>query len=213
MKFKDYKGKLPPGRVRISEKIDGVRVEYKDGVPLSRTGKPLYNLPHGLTGTYEVFLGDFKQTVQRVRNKTDDLPEISRDDLYCLDPVDRRLTYGSRDVMDDELIQIYAQPIWNRGGEGIIIHHLESDIRYKVKKTLTVDPVVLDWIEGTGKYKGIMGALLTTMGKVGTGFTDVDRQRIDKSIIGKTIECKCMEITEGGKMRMPVFLRERPDKD
>ena len=55
-----------------------------------------------------------------------------------------------------------------------------------------------------------MGALLTDHGKVGTGFSDSDREEDWK--IGDLIEAEYMEITEAGKMRHARFIQRRLDK-
>ena len=56
-----------------------------------------------------------------------------------------------------------------------------------------------------------MGALETALGKVGTGFTDAERDRIDESYIGRMIEVGCWELTEDAKFKQPRFLRFRDD--
>jgi ATP-dependent DNA ligase len=85
---------------------------------------------------------------------------------------------------------------------------------YKVKKQETIDVVVTDIQPGAGKYVGKMGALITSMGKVGTGFSDKQREAFnDTSVIGRTIEVGCMEVTKDNKFRHPRFIRFRPDKD
>jgi ATP-dependent DNA ligase len=79
---------------------------------------------------------------------------------------------------------------------------------------------VTEIIEGTGKHKGRMGALMTPMGKVGTGFTDQERKEWwgRKALLGNhptlawLIEVECMQLTPDGKFRHPRFLRIRYDK-
>jgi len=59
-----------------------------------------------------------------------------------------------------------------------------------------------------------MGALMTDMGKVGTGFTDMERQEWwikRNSRVGTVIEVECMQLTPDGLFRHPRFVRWRPD--
>lgn len=212
MRFKAWKGKDINLPCVVSIKLDGVRVEYKQGKPYSRSGKPLYNLPEGLKGTYEVALSDWNETVSRIRSQ-EKLPTVSLDDMYMLNPkLDERLLLAKFDRLAAEDIKKFAQMVWDSGEEGLIIH-TNDDIRWKVKQKHTVDLKVTGIIPGKGRHEGRMGALMTEMGKVGTGFTDQQRDEIDDSVIGKTIECSYMELTKEGKMRMPVFERIREDKD
>ncbi|MEE8597957.1 MAG: hypothetical protein V3S69_00265 [Dehalococcoidales bacterium] len=86
-----------------------------------------------------------------------------------------------------------------------------------IKPSETHDVLVTDVIEGTGKYVGMMGALMTPMGKVGTGFTDADRKWFwDTRIVNKDlpllIEVECMSVTKNGKFRHARFKRIRWDK-
>jgi len=58
-------------------------------------------------------------------------------------------------------------PIWKRGGEGIMLNTMEghyeikrSNSLLKVKYVESMDLKVVDIQEGTGKYEGMMGALV-----------------------------------------------------
>ncbi len=98
-----------------------------------------------------------------------------------------------------------------KGYEGLI---LRQDKRWlKVKPIDTFDVEILSLIEGKGKYKGKLGALVTSLGNVGTGFTDEEREDIwENKYIGNTVEVSYMHLTEDGKFRHPRFLRIRFDK-
>lgn len=98
------------------------------------------------------------------------------------------------------------------GAEGLVIRDDLNRIYYKVKKKDTIDLKVIGIQEGGGKYKGKLGALITSMGKVGTGLTDKDRDLPIESWINKTIEIEFMEITNNKKLRQPRLLRVRIDK-
>ncbi len=102
---------------------------------------------------------------------------------------------------DEEITELVA-PIWERGGEGIMLNTMEgpyeikrSNNLLKVKYNESLDLKVVDILEGTNKYKGMMGALVVDYKGyrvgVGSGFSDEERQRFwdnPEEIIGKTIE-------------------------
>jgi DNA ligase D-like protein (predicted ligase) len=113
----------------------------------------------------------------------------------------------------------------------------------KIKKTHTVDCVIGGYTEGEGAREQTFGALLLGVndpldyiGKVGTGFTDADLAYIhgllspletDDSPFSTEIdiegvhyvqpvyvcEVKYLERTHDNRLRAPVFLRLRSDKD
>lgn len=101
-----------------------------------------------------------------------------------------------------------------RGWEGIMLRN--PDAPYERKRTrnlLKVKPVVdeeftvVDVQAGTGKHEGRMGALVCERDgetfKVGTGFTDADREQ--SGWVGKTITVEYFEITPRGVPRHPRF--------
>jgi DNA ligase 1 len=100
------------------------------------------------------------------------------------------------------------------GWEGVMLRN--PDAPYERKRTrnlLKVKPmadeefVVTGMQAGTGKHAGRMGALLCQREgkefKVGTGFTDADRELRDW--IGKTITVEYFELTPRGVPRHPRF--------
>jgi len=201
----------------ITLKADGVQAIFKDGKVTSRRGKPLYNLDkyakQGYEGIYEVYLGDFKSSTQAVRTKKRliDIPESA---LYKLEPeIDERLfhDFTTEDKLTADKINIFLATVQAEGWEGLVLRSGED--RLKVKPYETHDVVILDIIEGSGRNVGRMGALVTEKGKVGTGFSDKEREELfKKKYIGETIEVKCMHLTEFGKFRHPSFERLRWDK-
>ena len=102
---------------------------------------------------------------------------------------------------DEEIAELVA-PIWERGGEGIMLNTMEglyeikrSNNLLKVKYNESLDLKVVDIQEGTGKYEGMLGAAIVEYKGyrvgVGSGFSDEERQRFwdnPEEIIGKTIE-------------------------
>ncbi|MCY9757689.1 ATP-dependent DNA ligase [Paenibacillus alvei] len=129
---------------------------------------------------------------------------------------------------DKEQISVILQEVIANGHEGLMIntangHYVtkRSDVLLKVKEMHTVDLRVVGYEEGSGKFKGTLGALIVDYKgyevKVGSGFTDEDRKLIwgmGKSIIGRVIETQFFEESsneQGGiSLRFPVFkmLRE-----
>lgn len=209
-KPKLYQGQDLEGIWEVTIKIDGVRAFNTDKGILSRKGKPLYNIPANSLTDYEVYLGDFKSTISAVRSSQKEV-EVKQEHLYSLDPLDPRLHYAVCELTPD-LVQDMLTDVLSLGYEGLVLR--QRDTWYKVKPEETYDVVIIGIQEGTGRNKGRLGALLTTMGKVGTGFTDKDREELyTESVIGETVEVSCMEVTDAGKFRHPRFVRMRWDKN
>ena len=93
----------------------------------------------------------------------------------------------------------------------------------KWKPEHTLDCIIVDVVEGKGKYKGVMGALMVKqenngqLCSVGSGFSDQERidffankQHLVDS--GMYVEVTYQELTEKGIMRFPRFKCLRPDK-
>jgi hypothetical protein len=209
MKIDNYDGRYFEN-CSISVKIDGVRAHCKNGVWKSRSGKPLYNLPLMDDGIYEVFLGDFINTISAVRTKEGSM--VSTEDLFRLDKIDERLQLVSNVSVSPSDVKAWMAIVRKSGNEGLIIIDEQTGRRFKVKQKLTEDVIVTGVVEGTGKYKGKLGALITNKGKVGTGFRDIDRVLLfTQDMVGKLIEVSYMELTKDGKFRHPAFEKVRYD--
>lgn len=118
-----------------------------------------------------------------------------------------------------------------QGEEGIILKTRDGiweDKRskglIKFKGEFECDLRVVDWVEGTGKNKGRLGALVceTEDGKMqcglGTGYTDHDRDVIGRDVVGKIVAVKYnAKITDKKtgvhSLFLPVFVEIRNDKD
>lgn len=119
-----------------------------------------------------------------------------------------------------------------RGEEGVIAKNLKafwepkrSFNLCKFKAEYSADLIVIDWESGTGKYDGILGALVgeTSDGElqvnVGSGYSDCQRKVITaESSIGKIIEVKyngVIDKKDGGKKSLYLsrFVKFRPDKN
>ena len=206
-KFKLYTGKILTGYITI--KLDGVQAVCKDGVWPSRNAKPLHNLPVVEDGIYEYFRVDWNTSISDVKTHNGTLLDVNS--LYRLDETDKRLLLTDTIELTPEHIKTCFNDMHNKGFEGLVI--VTDKYFYKVKNKETHDVSVIGYQGGTNKHTGKMGALITASGKVGTGFTDKQREEYTKDfILGKTIEVSCMSITKDGKFRHPVFVRLREDK-
>jgi DNA ligase-1 len=94
------------------------------------------------------------------------------------------------------------------GDEGLVVR--QGNRWLKVKPINTFDVPVIGSIPGRGKHTGRMGALITPMGNVGTGFTD--EQRGTEYPEGTIIEVESQGLTPDEKFRFPRFIRVRFDK-
>lgn len=122
------------------------------------------------------------------------------------------------------------EQLLGEGQEGIILKDMlahwedkRAKHQIKFKGELECDLMCVDWVEGTGKNAGRLGALVleSSDGKikvnVGTGFTDSDRDRINKKVIGKVIAIKyngrIVDQKSGvSSLFLPVFIEIREDK-
>jgi ATP-dependent DNA ligase len=137
----------------------------------------------------------------------------------------------NKDVASIEEAQEVFETMLSEGQEGIILKDLtahwedkRAKHQIKFKGELECDLVCVDWVEGTGKNTGRLGALVlessdgTIKVNVGTGFTDYDRDIITKSVIGKVIAIKYNgrivdQRTGVSSLFLPVFVEVRNDKD
>lgn len=121
----------------------------------------------------------------------------------------------------------WAQRIWNNGGEGVILKHVDGFYEFgkrncnlmKIKEELTLDLIVVGMEPGGGKYDGTLGTL-TVQGKKGhkhhvSGMTDAQRDAWwanPESIIGQVVEVKAMKLLKDGSLREPRYKHTRHDK-
>ena len=115
--------------------------------------------------------------------------------------------------LDNEMTKVLAL-----GGEGLMLRNPtmayetgRSHNLLKIKGVEDFDAQVTGIVMGEGKHDGKMGALQCRMEngvefKVGTGFTDTDRLVTECPGVNDWIRFKCMEFTEAGVPRFPVFL-------
>jgi ATP-dependent DNA ligase len=121
----------------------------------------------------------------------------------------------------------HAEEVWERGGEGVILKRVAAPYQpgkrnhnlMKIKEDITLDLVVVDMVEGEGKYKGTLGALVVE-DQEGyqhnvSGMTDAQRHEWwndQNKILGQIVEIKAMKRLKDGSLREPRFKAIRYDK-
>lgn len=218
IKPKPWKGNDLKGEWTFTRKLDGVRMlRDEEGNPVSRAGKRLYNLDFvdkSITDA-EIFKYDWESSVSAVRTQSWKIsPLVESDNIYSLTPyIDQRIFLYK--IVDPTVEVIYSElkAARARGDEGLVLRN--GDNWLKVKPTETYDVKIIGMMEGTGKYTGMMGCLVTPMGRIGTGFTDKQRKEFWEGkldMVWNTVEVECLHLTKAGKFRHPRFIRVRWDK-
>lgn len=109
--------------------------------------------------------------------------------------VDSKIVHSKEEALEDFKVKL------SEGKEGVIVKHPENrwkDSRVtdclKLKAELDCDLKVVGWEEGTGKYAGMLGALLCESSdgmvkvSVGSGFTEEERKSIKpEDVLDKVI--------------------------
>ena len=152
----------------------------------------------------------FEQRIEQLNRfiKTIDVPFI------------KLIPYHSFDSISQ--IETYFRDTLSQGGEGIMLnlaraHYLpgRQQAVLKIKPYYDAEAVVIDQVAGTGKFKGMMGALLVKdkqgrVFKIGTGFSDKERR--DPPRFGQLVTYKYYGYTAEGKPKFASFLRVRKEE-
>jgi len=143
-------------------------------------------------------------------------------------------------VFDMDDVQKHYQAALAAGEEGVILKDMDAPWENKRSKSLMkfkneseCDLLCVDWVEGTGKYEGMLGALLLESAdkkvnvSVGSGFNDKQRRTLKKKdCVGKIVAVKYnAKISSfNGKLAgknaqkttwslfLPIFIELREDK-
>ncbi len=122
-------------------------------------------------------------------------------------------------ISDHEALMKKLDDIVEQGGEGLMLHlgsslykNGRSDDLLKLKKHFDAEAVVISYIPGKGKYKGMLGSMLVETAdkkrfKIGTGFSDLERK--NPPAIGSIITYKYFGLTKKGIPRFASFMRVR----
>ena len=150
-----------------------------------------------------------------------------------------RLAVGTKSINPVPSFKVYslreaediAKEYMEEGYEGAILKKSDSIWKdgtskdlVKIKAVLDADLLCVDVEEGSGKYKGKVGALVleTSCGrlrvKVGTGLNDLDRAKPFDYYIGKVIEIQYNEFIKSkskstDSLFLPRFVEVREDKN
>tara|TARA_R110000851_G_scaffold323397_1_gene490060 strand:+ start:381 stop:1040 length:660 start_codon:yes stop_codon:yes gene_type:complete len=215
IKAKNWDGNDLTGQWLIDYKIDGVRAIHTEDGWVSRNNKPLYNLQEIPPSwkDIEVYDTDWSKSVSLCRTKVG-VPISTRQVYKLANRYNKDLSIG---VCSNPLalnIDAHLVRALSKGYEGLVLK--QGDTWLKVKPVETYDVKVIGVKEGKGKNANKLGAFITDMGNVGTGFTDEERQdlwrRYQNLNEPLTIEVECMELTPNGKFRHPRFVHIRFDK-
>ncbi len=120
-------------------------------------------------------------------------------------------------IKDRSHLDAFIEEVKLKGGEGVVVRdptapYIASRTSRALKITSYQDSEcrVVEYIEGRGKYKGLLGALRCRLNsgllfKIGSGFTDA--QRADPPAIGSVVLFKHKGLTKYKKPRFPIFLK------
>lgn len=129
-------------------------------------------------------------------------------------------------ITDMGTVRQEMDAVRKKGGEGLMFRHPTNPYTggrsydlMKMKEMLDDVAVVIDMVEGEGRHKGTMGALVCRNKrgefKVGTGFSDAARRdwwsHRGSISAGYVIEYAYQELTNDGNPRFPAMIRVRRD--
>tara|TARA_R110001606_G_scaffold140702_2_gene279668 strand:- start:605 stop:1447 length:843 start_codon:yes stop_codon:yes gene_type:complete len=122
-------------------------------------------------------------------------------------------------VKNNAELNVMLNSYVKNGAEGLMLHRKlarfangRSDNLLKLKPHMEADAKVVQILNGSGKYDGMMGSILVEMPsgirfKIGTGFSDEERSSPPR--IGESVIYKYHGFTERGVPRFASFLRLR----
>lgn len=208
--------------MKAGETFDGELLVVGDkGETLDRqTGNGILNQAN--KGTINI------EDAQKIRMVVWDIVDTTSTIPYKqrLEELQRRHLSGKFDLVENQIVvnedeaMDFFKRMLDRGEEGAIIKNIvslwvpkRSKDLCKLKEINTADLLVVDVEEGTGKYTGMIGALVceTSDGKVkvnvGSGFSDEDRKKPVSEYLNKVVEVLYNTvISSKGKTTSSLFL-------
>ena len=152
--------------------------------------------------------------------------------LFCDEALSRFMLVETVDVANLDEARVHYREMIADGQEGTIVKdksvgwsNTRSKLTVKFKEIKDIDLRVTAWNEGTGRNKGLLGALTaeTEDGKIrvniGTGFSDEQRKTFtEEYVVGKIVEIEYNQrISSDGRdtdsLFLPRFIELREDKD
>ncbi len=187
------------------------RIVLWDIIPQKDFYNDICTIPYNVRFTeLEKNIFSFKDNNEAIKHYIDLVPYEM---VNNIDEVNEMFNYYLANGYEGVMLKKFDMPWENKRSQNII----------KFKAVNDIDAEVVDWIAGTGKYTGLLGALVCKSGditfNVGTGFSDAQRKLFTKDyILGKIIACKYNEIitdkrTNAKSLFLPVFDEVRFDKD
>lgn len=121
----------------------------------------------------------------------------------------------------DDFKKYFLDVVFKRKLEGLVLKKSDENYEFrrskfwcKVKDWFSADLKVIGVEEGTGKYEGMLGALIVDFNgvsvRVGSGYSDTQRVSFfrDPPVI---VEVEYKTVTKDGSMQHPSFVKERED--
>ncbi|CAH0535668.1 DNA ligase [Vibrio stylophorae] len=248
----DYRASIEANQYYASEKYDGIRAFWNGQSLITRSGKTLNPPAWFVLGFPEMPLdgelwmgrGQFQRLTQtvldqepndaewgQVRYMVFDLP-MEPSNFAMRQALLRQVIDGSsatylapahqKLIQDDAELEAFYQATIAQGGEGIMLHHINSlyingrsAMLQKRKPFADSEATVIGYTQGKGKFKGMLGALIVQMPsgqvfKIGSGFSVDERQ--SPPPIGSTVTYRYNGHTDGGLPRFARFIRLRPQE-
>lgn len=192
---------------------------------------PEFHVMNGILNRKQLFTGKLiLQCHDFIMNRP--LPFSERDGMRCDIVAGMGLSFlHSAPIIgvarDAEKAYACANEVWQGGGEGVILKDVaalyhqgaRNGTLMKIKEECTLDLLVTGMLEGEGKYKGTLGALIVidSNGRKHTVSGMTDEQRTDwwadyNKIVNRVVEVKCMKVNKDGSLREPRFKAVRHDK-
>lgn len=209
------------GRCEFYIKIDGIRaIRNKNGDVWSRNSKAIPHCNHLKFKDAEIFRNSWNETSSILGSIAPPAVPLTQENVYELTDgnIDKRLYLGWANNPSNENLEKLMLKMLADGHEGVIVRckSFKGTLWWKVIPYKYADIRVTGVKQGTGKYKGMIGSLLTNYGSVGSGLNDEQREWFwshRNELIGSIVQVKYRETTEAGKLRFPSFLRFRTDKN